>query len=120
MQHGRAIHEETRMPMLWGDDQDKDLFEFYRQLIQIRKSESALVHGKRETVFATEEVLAYRRMDDKQSVLSVMNISEKAMEFELDVAESSPLLMTKPECRIQAEESLKRFFLPPFSGMIVK
>jgi glycosidase len=128
MQHGRAIHEETRMPMLWGDDQDRDLFEFYRQLIRIRKSESALVHGKRNTVLATEEVLAYRRVNDKEGILCVMNISEKAMEFELDVPESSPLLTTRSECRIQAEggvlsvskERVKRFFLPPFSGMIVK
>jgi len=120
MQHGRAIHEETRMPMLWGDDQNKDLFEYYRYLIQIRKSESALVHGKRETILATDEILAYRRADEKESILCVMNISEKAIEFELDVPESNPLLMTKPDCRIQAEGSLKRFFLPPFSGMIVK
>mgnify|MGYP001238733592 CR=1 FL=1 len=120
MQHGRAIHEETRMPMLWGEDQDRDLFEFYRQLIQIRKDESALVHGRRENVFATEEILAYRRADDVSSVLCLMNISEKAMEFELDVAESSPLLMTRSECRIQAEGSRKRFLLPPFSGMLLK
>ena len=49
-----------------------------------------------------------------------MNISEKATEFELEIPESSPLLMTKSECRIQAEGGLKRFFLPPFSVMIVK
>jgi cyclomaltodextrinase len=120
MQHGRAIHEETRMPMIWGDDQDRDLFEFYRQLIQIRKSESALVHGKRETVLVTEEILAYRRVDDKQGVLCVMNISEKTMEFELDVTESNPLLMTKSDCKIKDDGVKKRFFLPPFSGMIVK
>jgi glycosidase len=120
MQHGRAIHEETRMPMLWGDDQNKDLLEFYRSLIQIRKSESALAHGRRETVLATEEVLAYRRADEKNNVLCVMNISEKAQEFDLEIPESSPLLMTKSECRIQAEGRVKRIFLPPFSGMIVK
>jgi len=79
-----------------------------------------LVHGKRETVLATEEILVYRRVDDQQSVLCVMNISEKAMEFELEVAESSPLLMTKSECKIQVDGGKKRFFLPPFSGMIVK
>lgn len=120
MQNGRAIHEETRMPMLWGDEQDKDLLTFYRQLIQIRKNESVLAHGKRETVLATDEVLAYRRVDDKQSVLCVMNISEKTMEFELDVPESSSMLMTKSECRIQAKGSLKRFSLPPFSGILLK
>jgi cyclomaltodextrinase / maltogenic alpha-amylase / neopullulanase len=120
MQHGRAIHEEARMPMLWGNDQNRELFEFYRQLIRIRKSESALVHGKRGTVLATEEVLAYRRLDEKGSILCAMNLSEKPSDFELEIAESSPLLMTRSGCRIQVESGKKRFFLPPFSGMIVK
>jgi glycosidase len=108
------------MPMLWGDDQNRDLFEFYRALIQIRKSESALVHGKRETLLASEEVLAYRRADGNNSILCVMNISEKVSELELDITESNLLLTTNSECRIQAEGSLKRLLLPPFSGMIVK
>jgi glycosidase len=96
------------------------LFEFYRKLIQIRKSESALAHGRRENVFVTDEVLAYRRIDENNSILCVMNISEKSVDLELDVVESSPLLMTNSDCRIQAEGSLKRVFLPPLSGMIVK
>lgn len=120
MQHGRALHEEARMPMLWGNDQNKDLLEFYRQLIQIRKNESALRYGTRETILAAEEILVYRRADGNESLLCALNISEKAMEFELEVAESSPRLMTNPNCRIQAEGGKKRFILPPFSGMLVK
>ncbi|MEP0804084.1 MAG: DUF3459 domain-containing protein [Chloroflexota bacterium] len=119
MQHGRAIHEEARMPMLWGGDQDRDLFEFYRQLIQIRKDESSLRHGRRETVLAAEEVLVYRRADGNGSLLCALNISEKAAEFEVEAAEWSIRLATNSNCRIQAEGSRKRFFLPPFSGMIV-
>lgn len=120
MQHGRALHEEARMPMLWGNDQNRDLFEFYRQLIQIRKDESALRYGTRETILAAEEILVHRRADGNGSLLCALNISEKAMEFELEVAESSPKLMTNPNCRIQAEGGKKRFILPPFSGMLVK
>lgn len=120
MQHGRAIHEETRMPMLWGDDQNRELFELYRELIRIRKTESALRHGTRNNIFVTEEVLVYRRADGGNSILCAMNISEKAMEFELDVAESSSLLTTNSNCRIQAEGRVKRIVLPPFSGAIVK
>jgi glycosidase len=106
--------------MLWDDDQDRDLLDFYRQLIKIRKSESALTQGKRETVLATEETLAYRRMDGDNSILCLFNISEKPSEVELEVAESNSLLMTNSECRIQIEGRTKRFFLPPFSGMIIK
>jgi cyclomaltodextrinase / maltogenic alpha-amylase / neopullulanase len=120
MQNGRAIHEEARMPMLWGDDQNKDLLGFYRELINIRKNESALRRGSRETVFVTDEVLAYRRIDDGNTVVAVMNISEHVCELELDVPESTLLLATSSECGIQAEGGKKRIFLPPCTGMIIK
>jgi glycosidase len=120
MQKGRAIHEEARMPMLWGDDQNKELFEFYRALINIRKNESALKRGRRETVFATEEVLAYRRMGNGNSILCVMNISEKTSDLVMDISESTSLLATGSDCRIQTEGGKKRIFLPPYSGMIIK
>jgi len=120
MQNGRAIHEIARMPMLWGDDQNKELFEFYRALINIRKNESALKRGRRETIFATEEVLAYRRMGNGNSILCVMNISEKTSDLEMDITESTSLLATSSDCAIQADGGKKRIFLPPFSGMIIK
>lgn len=120
MQNGWAIHEETRLPMLWGDDQNKDLFEFYKELIQVRKSESALRHGTRETIFADEKVIAYRRVDGGESVVCVMNISDTETELELDIQESNLLFSTSSECRIQDEGSLKRILLPAFGGMIIK
>jgi cyclomaltodextrinase / maltogenic alpha-amylase / neopullulanase len=126
MQNGRAIHEETRMPMLWGDDQNKDLLEFYRALINIRKNESALTHGRRENIFTTDDVLAYRRMDSVNSIVCVMNISDNASEVELDITESTLLLGTHSNCRIQASGSRtssplgKRIVLPSHSGMILK
>src|SRR6185436_3610166 len=37
MQHGRAIHEEARLPMIWGAGQDQTLLAFYKDLIALRK-----------------------------------------------------------------------------------
>jgi len=96
------------------------LFEFYRTLISIRKNESALTHGTRENIFATDEVLAYRRVDGTNSVVCVMNISDNTSELELDITESAPLLSTNSDCRIQVSGGTKRIFLPPHSGMILK
>lgn len=131
MQNGRAIHEEARMPMRWDDNQNKELFDFYRELVNIRKNESALRRGTRETIFATEEILAYRRVDHGNSVLCVMNISDKASDLEMDITESVSMLATNSECRIQLEGDAqrpkgvskggkKRIFLPPYSGLIIK
>jgi glycosidase len=120
MQNGRAIHEETRLPMLWGEDQNMDLLEFYRKLIMVRKGESALTHGTRETIFANEDILAYRRTDGANSILCVMNVSEKESKLELDVEESTLLLGTSSDCRIQVQGGKKRILLPAFSGLILK
>jgi len=126
MQNGRAIHEETRLPMLWDEDQNNELLEFYRELIRTRKNQSALMLGTRETIFANEEVIAYRRTDSTNTLLCVMNISEKALELDLDIKESNLLLGTSPECRIQdaggktSSSSMKRIFLPSFGGMLLK
>lgn len=120
MQNGRAIHEEGRMPMLWGDDQNRELFDFYRELIALRKHESALRHGARETVFVDEHVLAYRRIHDGESVLCVMNTAGKDIEVTFDAPESNLQMMTNSGCSIQTEGGKKRFFLPAYGGVIVK
>jgi glycosidase len=120
MQNGFAIHEETRLPMLWGEDQNRDLFEFYKSLVQVRKDQAALTHGTRETIFVNDEVIAYRRVHENESVVCVMNVSESAVEMEMDIRESDLLLGTSSECRIQVEGGQKRIFLPALGGMIVK
>jgi len=119
MQNRRAIHEETRLPMLWGDDQDRDLFEFYKKLIRVRKDHSGLTHGARETIFANDEIIAYRRTNQEGSIVCVMNVSENESELELDIPESEPVLSTSPEGRINGDGEMKRIFLPPFGGLIV-
>ncbi len=120
MQGGWAIHEEARLPMLWGDDQNRELFDFYRALIAIRKNESALRHGARETVFVTDEVLVYRRQDEAGSVVCAMNISEKTCDLELEMDEANLLLGTGLGCEVHAEGGKKRVVLPPYNGVILK
>ena len=120
MQNGRAIHEEARLPMPWGQEQNPDLLKFYRVLCNIRNAETALRGGTRMTIFADGNVLAYRRVDNEGSLLCVMNITDKTSELELDITESKPLLATSSDCRIEADGRMKRIFLPPFSGMLLK
>jgi glycosidase len=119
MQNGRAIHEEARLPMLWGEQQDRDLFAFYKELIALRKSHPALRQGTRETLYANEKIFAYRRSNDKESLVTILNISNEESSLELGLAESTSAFATNPECKIQEEGEKKRVFLPPFSGMIV-
>lgn len=117
MQHGRAIHEEARLPMLWGAEQNRDLFAFYKGLIALRKMHSALRRGTRTNLHVDDKVLAYRRSDGTGSFVTVLNLSEQETSLELELMESVPAFATGPECQIQVEGRAKRISLPPLGGM---
>jgi len=119
MQNGRAIHEEARLPMIWDYDQNKELLEFYRELCRIRKNESALRLGARETVFVNEDNFVFRRSFEGQSILVALNLTDKESTLDLDVPESDFKLKTHSGCTIQPQGDLKRIVLPSHSGVIL-
>ncbi|HET6596701.1 MAG TPA: alpha-amylase family glycosyl hydrolase [Anaerolineales bacterium] len=119
MQNGRAIHEEARLPMLWGEQQDRDLFNFYKELIAFRKSHPVLRQGTRETFHADEQTLAYRRRNGEASLVTVLNISDEEASLALELAESTAAFATNAECKIQEKGEKKHIVLPPYSGMVV-
>ncbi|MDQ2691354.1 MAG: alpha-amylase family glycosyl hydrolase, partial [Chloroflexota bacterium] len=120
MQHGRAIHEEARLPMIWGEEQDRELLTFYRDLIALRKAHAVLRDGTRSTIYADDHVLAYRRGSDNETLVTVLNISDQESTVELEIAESRVAFVTDPGCAIQAQGAKRRIVLPPFGGMVVQ
>jgi len=47
---GSGHPEESRLPMLWGEDQDCELLEFYRQLGALRRATTAIWRGERRFI----------------------------------------------------------------------
>jgi cyclomaltodextrinase / maltogenic alpha-amylase / neopullulanase len=120
MQHGRAIHEEARLPMIWGEGQDQNLFAFYKDLIALRINHTALRRGTRNTIFSDDKILVYRRIDHEKSLVIVLNISEQEAAFDLKLTETTLAFATNSECEIQVEGSQKRIVLPPFGGVFLQ
>jgi glycosidase len=75
-QDGRGLPEESRLPMLWGGDQETDLLEYYRRLILLRRDISALKTGRIQIVEADRDRLTFTRGDNKE-LLVVLNLSTK-------------------------------------------
>jgi glycosidase len=96
-QGGWAIHEETRLPMVWGGQQDEKLLDWYRALIAARKAHPALRGGTRETLWADERVLAYRRSEAGSSLVTVLNVSESPVESPVPGPETTVVLATDEE-----------------------
>lgn len=120
MQHGRAIHEEARLPMIWGEAQNRDLFDFYKGLIRLRASHRSLQGGTRQTLLANESVLAYRRADEQESLVTVLNLSGQEQFVELESTYSALLFATSSECGLQLGGGRQGIHLPGFSGAIIK
>jgi cyclomaltodextrinase / maltogenic alpha-amylase / neopullulanase len=120
MQNGRAIHEEARLPMLWGEEQNRDVFVFYRGLIKLRASQEALRHGVRENIFASNKAFAYRRTDNNSSLIIAINLSGQEQIIELPLTDPVILFTTDPGCALQVEGGRKGIVLPGFSGAVIK
>ena len=73
---GVAENAEARLPMLWGDDQDKDLLAFFQRLGRLRAESPALRRGSRRTLRADKDVLVYERaLGEKRMVVTLDNKS---------------------------------------------
>ncbi len=70
---------EVRQPMLWGDDQDKDLLDYYRWLIHFRRQHPVLLDGKRQTLHVDKMAgtYVYARTNGAETILVALNLSDQ-------------------------------------------
>ncbi|MFZ0547019.1 MAG: alpha-glucosidase C-terminal domain-containing protein, partial [Candidatus Promineifilaceae bacterium] len=81
---GLHIMSECRLPMIWGEDQDRDLWEYYNWLVHFRRDHAVLWNGHRQTVHLDEttKTYAYARTDDQETILVALNLSDQPQTIE--------------------------------------
>lgn len=98
-QYGDAHKENAyaRAPMLWGEQQDRALFEHYRYLIALRHRYAALRYGQTKAVKvevingpedAEQQAGAYIRQIQDEAVLVIINNHENAITLRVDLTET--------------------------------
>ena len=77
--------EEARLPMLWGDKQDKGLLTYFRRLGALRKQFPVLTSGRREAVHLNVQngTYAYLRVSETNTVLIALNTSRRTQTIEV-------------------------------------
>ena len=92
--------EEARLPMLWGDEQDKDLLTYFRRLGALRKQFPLLASGKREVVHLNVQngTYAYLRTLETNSVLIALNTGRRSATIDIPI----------PSFQHSAEDMLNR------------
>ncbi|MDE0400066.1 alpha-amylase [Candidatus Poribacteria bacterium] len=80
--------EEARLPMLWGDEQDKNLLTYFRRLGTLRKQFSAITSGRREVVQLNVQngTYAYLRTSETNFVLIVLNTSRRSETIDIPIS----------------------------------
>lgn len=80
--------EEARLPMLWGNEQDKDLLAYFRRLGTLRKQFPSLTSGKREVVHLNvgKGTYAYLHTLETTSALIALNTSRCTQTINLPIS----------------------------------
>lgn len=140
---------DDRMPMVWPDltydpqtndplgrprtpDEvrfDSALFDFYRQVIGLRRSTAALRRGDFQVLSADDErnILAYSRTYEGQAVVVVINRSDEAHSTRIELPEAlrgpyEQVLYTREgeSVRVQQDQTALLLELAPRSGLVLK
>ena len=70
--------------MLWGEDQDKDLLDYYRWLIHFRRQHPVLRNGRRQTLHVDNQTgtYVYARINETETILVALNLSDETTRIE--------------------------------------
>lgn len=69
--------ESSRLPMPWQEDKwDRDLLEFYRNIIDLRKQSQVLQKGGFKTLFVEKDIYSYARFLNGQTIIVILNRGE--------------------------------------------
>ena len=118
-QAGRGLPEESRLPMLWGEDQNQELLDFYRLLAALRKAEPALQTGMRQNRFLGSELVAYERQESGKSLMVVINPTNEERQVALPGSWTTVRLATRPDLKLTRKEDHVEIELPACSGAVV-
>ena len=73
---------ENRAPMIWDEERwNWEIYEFYKKLTELRESHESLRTGEYEVMTTNGPVLSYRRWNDQDEVIVVVNPSRESVSF---------------------------------------
>jgi cyclomaltodextrinase / maltogenic alpha-amylase / neopullulanase len=117
MQGGRVLHSEARLPMLWGDAQNRPLLDYFQNLISFRKQNPLIWMGKRKTLYSDADFWVYEFSMKKNKLFICLNFSpnEKILPCELLVRN---ILFTSHGGEIRNQHG--KWIVPGLSGFVAK
>ena len=117
-QDGAGENAEARLPMPWGPDQDVDLLAYFQRLGRLRGESVALRRGTRQTLLADDAVYAYRRTAGEESIVVVLNRSDRPQRRRLE-AGAGQWIDRMDAATVGRDGSDLEVLMPPQAGAIL-
>ncbi|WP_294130320.1 glycoside hydrolase family 13 protein [uncultured Clostridium sp.] len=106
---------ENRKCMIWDKEkQNRELFDFYKNMINIRKNNKVFTFGNFKEVYCENNIIAFKRVLEKEEVLCVFNNSDDSVLVNINLELKAVNLITK------SIEDLVEIKLDSFSFKIYK
>lgn len=106
---------ECRKAFPWEENRwDKDLLDYAKGCISLRKEHAALRRGEYKRLHAEGEVMAYSRTYNDETITIAFNVSKEERPFELHHLQYARVLFGNP---VMAENKIT---IPPRSGIVIK
>jgi glucan 1,6-alpha-glucosidase len=83
------------------------IFYTYQKLVALRKEEDWLIDGDFELLETADKVFAYRRSTGEKSYLVVVNLSDQAQPFELEVISKKTIISNTQEAKVLESKTLQ-------------
>ena len=83
------------------------IFYTYQKLVALRNEEDWLINGDFELLETADKVFAYKRVTKDKSYLVVVNLSDEAQPFELEVSSKETIISNTQEAKVLESKSLQ-------------
>jgi cyclomaltodextrinase / maltogenic alpha-amylase / neopullulanase len=117
---------DNRCSFTWDESRwDHDLRSFYQSCIAMRRSHPALCTGGFEVVYTQDDVLAFIRKDDHQTLLVIFNRGGDSVQLDIDLHSHLPAdillkdLLSPGETRLQ-QGYLRGYTIHPVSAAVFR
>jgi cyclomaltodextrinase len=97
---------------------DKDLLEFARACITLRKQHTALRRGEYKRIYAEAEVMAFARTYKSETLTVAFNTAREERKVEVPLRKKPQVLFGQPALTIAGEKLI--LTIPPRTGVVVK
>lgn len=118
-QNGLGLLEESRLPMLWEEKQNRDLLKFYQKLIQIRRQYSGLWQSPRRCIYVNPEtgVYLYQRTRGDDTAVVALNVHDRPAFLQFaDIPRMDVILGEECPVNKQGEVEIR---LQPWQGRLL-